>query len=114
MRVKLDEQNRRIFTPTPHAIVGWCKRYNARSSLERIFSPFDQGDRFEHHYIRGHNNSKMRAVLAAAVMIAVALGLVRSGRQQQMCSLVRSVAVLIYGGLPTVRSLPFKSSTLRR
>ena len=56
-------------------------RYNARSSLERIFSSFDQGDRFEHHYIRGHSKMKALAVLAAAVMMAMALGLVRSGRQ---------------------------------
>lgn len=78
MRVKLNEQNRRIFTPTSNAKLGWRRRYNARSSLERIFSLFDQGDRFEHHYIRGHKYMKTRAVLVAAVMMAMALGRVRS------------------------------------
>ena len=50
-------------------------------TLERIFSPFDQGDRFEHYYIRGHKNMKARAVLVAAAMMAMALERVRSGRQ---------------------------------
>ena len=40
---------------------------------------------------------KARATLAAAVMMAMALGQVRSGRQQQMRSLVRPVAVLDTG-----------------
>ena len=35
-----------------------------------------------------------RATLAAAVMMAMALGHVRSGRQQQMRSLVKPIAVL--------------------
>ena len=69
VRVKLDEQNRRIFTLIPYAKLGWLTRYNARSSLEWIFSPFDQGDRFEHYYIRGHKNMKARAVLVAAAMM---------------------------------------------
>ena len=40
---------------------------------------------------------KARATLAAAVMMAMALGQVRSGRQQQMRSLVRPIPVLDTG-----------------
>ena len=40
---------------------------------------------------------KARATLVAAVMMAMALGHVRSGRQKQMRSLVRPVAVLDTG-----------------
>ena len=97
VRVKLDEQNRRIFTPTPRARLSWRRSYNLRSAMERIFSCFAQGYRFERHYIRGHANMKARATLVATVMMAMALGHVRSGRQKQMCSLVRPIAVLDTG-----------------
>ena len=68
-----------------------------RSAMERIFSRFAQGYRFERHYIRGHAKMKARATLAAAVMMAMALGHVRNGRQQQLRSLVRPIAVLDTG-----------------
>ena len=65
--------------------------------MEWIFSHFDQGYRIERRYIRGHAKLKARAKLAAAVMMAIALGHVRNGRQQQMRSPVKSVAVLDAG-----------------
>ena len=40
---------------------------------------------------------KARATLAAAVMMAMALGHVRAGRQQQMHSLIRPIPVLDIG-----------------
>ena len=97
VRVKLDEQNRRIFTPTPPATLSWRRSYNLRSAMERIFSRFAQGYRFERNYIRGHVKKKARATLVAVVMMDMVLEHVRSGRQQQMCSLVRPVAVLDTG-----------------
>ena len=45
-----------------------------RSSLEPIFSRFAQGHRLARHYIRGHAKMKARATLAAAVIMAMALG----------------------------------------
>ena len=113
VRVKLDEQNRRIFTPTPRATLSWRRSYNLRSAMERNFNRFAQGYRFERHYIRGHAKMKARATLAAAVLMVMALGQVRNGRQQQMRSLVRPIAVLDTGWLPTIRLLPFKPSALR-
>ena len=53
-RVKLNEQNRRNFTPTPHATLSWRRSYNLHSAMERIFSRFAPGYRFERYYIRGH------------------------------------------------------------
>ena len=41
---------------------------------------------------------KARAVLVAAVMMGMPFGRVRSGRQQQMRSFVKPVAVLDTGG----------------
>ena len=94
---KLDEQNCRIFAPTPDAILAWRRNYNLRSAMERIFSRFAQGYRFERHYIRGLAKMKARAKLAGAVMMAMSLGHIRAGRQQQMRSLVRPIAVLDTG-----------------
>ena len=59
VRVKLDEQNRRIFTLTPRATLNWCRNYSLRSAMERIFSRFTQGCRFERHYIGGHAKMKV-------------------------------------------------------
>ena len=81
--------------------------------MERIFSRFAQSYRFERHYIRGYVKMETRAALAVAVMMAMALGHVRNGRQQQMHSLVGPIAVLDTGWLPTIRLLPFKPSALR-
>ena len=36
VRIKLDEQDRRIFVPTPHGSPSWQRGYNRRSALERI------------------------------------------------------------------------------
>ncbi len=97
VRVKLDEQNRRIFTPTPPTTLSWRRSYNLRSAMERTFSRVAQGYRFERHYIREHAKLKARATLVAVVVMDMVLEHVRSGRQQQMCSLVRPVTVLDTG-----------------
>ena len=70
-----------------------------RSSLERNFGCFDQGYRFEHHCICAQAKFKACATLATAVMMAMVLGHVRVGGQQQVRSLVKPVAVLDRGWL---------------
>ena len=90
VRIKLTEQDRRIFTPTPHASPAWQRGYNRRSALERINNRIDHGFGFEEHFIRGQSHMTVRLGLALAVMMALALGHVRQGHNEYMRSLVRS------------------------
>ena len=76
-RVKLDEQNRRIYTPIPRATLSWRRNYNLHSAIERIFSRFAQGYQFVRHYILGHAKMKVRATPATTVMMAMAHGQAR-------------------------------------
>lgn len=90
--VRIDiNKDRRIFTPTPHGSPTWHRGYNRRSALERINSRIDNDYCFENHYIRGIAKMQTRIGLAAAVMMAMALGHVKEGRQQQMRSLVKPI-----------------------
>ena len=93
VRIKIIEEDRRIFTPIPYGTQGWDRAYNRRSSLERINSRLDNDFGFEKHYIRGKAKMQTRIGLATAVMMAMALGHVRAGRIEQMRSLVRPVAL---------------------
>jgi hypothetical protein len=92
IRIKITDQNRRIFTPTPYGSPSWNRLYNRRSSLERINSRIDNDFGFENHYIRGKAKMQTRVGLALAVMMAMALGHVRAGRIEQMRSLVRPIS----------------------
>ena len=79
VRIKLEDHNRRIFTPTPHGTGRWRKDYNRRGAAEQIFSRVDQVYCFGRHYIRGLKVMKARASLAVAVMMTMALTQVRAG-----------------------------------
>ena len=63
----------RVKTPTPHHTVIWQKGCNQHTSLERIFFRFDQGSRFERHYIRGKMKMQTQVSIAMDVMMALAL-----------------------------------------
>jgi len=91
IRVSLDQQDRRIFTPTPHGSPSWNRGYNRRSALERINSRIDHGYFFEYHFIRGIHKMKTHMGLALAVMMAMALGHVRRGTPEKMRSLVGAI-----------------------
>lgn len=91
VRIKILNQDRRIFTPTPYDSPTWDRIYNCRSSLERINSRLDNSFGFEKHFIRGKAKMKARVGLAIAVMMAMALGHVKEGRLNQMRSLVRPI-----------------------
>jgi len=93
VRINITKGDRRIFTPIPHGSPSWNRAYNRRSSLERINSRLDNDFGFEKHYIRGKAKMQTRVGLAAAVMMAMALGHVRAGRIEQMRSLVRPIAL---------------------
>lgn len=97
IRIDINEQNRRIFTPTPFGSPSWNRGYNRRSALERINNRIDNNFGFEDHFIRGKANMTTRVGLALAVMMALALGHVKQGRADQMRSLVKPIPVLDTG-----------------
>jgi len=91
VRIDIRQQNRRIFVPTPYDSPSWKRGYNRRTSLERINNRIDNNYGFEKHFICGKNNMQARLGLALAIMMAMALGHVREGREEQMRSLVKAV-----------------------
>ena len=80
VRIKLDEHNWRIFTPTPYGSPSWKRGYRRRTALERINNRLDHGFEFEQHFIRGLARMRTRIGVALAVMMSLALGNVRVGR----------------------------------
>ena len=91
VRIKLDEHDRRIFTPTPYGSPSWKRGYRRRTALERINNRLDHGFEFEHHFIRGLARMHTRIGVALAVMMSLALGHVRAGRPESMRSLFAAV-----------------------
>ena len=88
VRVGLATSDRRMFTPTPWGSPSWKRGYNRRGALERINARLDGSFGFECHFVRGRAKMTTRLGLAVAVMMALALGAVRAGRPERMCSLV--------------------------
>lgn len=97
IRIDITEQDRRIFTPTPYGSPSWQRGYNRRSALERINNRIDHSFGFEVHFIRGKNLMTARVGLALAVMMALALGHVLEGREQQMRSLIKPIPAAASG-----------------
>ena len=91
VRIALADQDRRIFTPTPHSSPSWKRGYRRRSALERIYSRLDNDFGFERHFLRGRSRVRARVGLALTVMMALALAQARAGRRQRMRSLVGAV-----------------------
>ena len=58
-----------------------------RAASGKINNRIDDSFCFEKHFIRGQAKMKTRMKLALVVMIAMALGQVKAGRLEQMCSL---------------------------
>ena len=91
VRIPLAEQDRRIFTPTPHGSPSWKRGYRRRPALERIYSRLDNDFGFERHFLRGHSRVTASVSLALTVMMALALAHARAGRRERMRSLVGAV-----------------------
>lgn len=82
----LDE---RIFIPVPRDSPKWDRLYAERTAVERVNSRLDVSFGFERHYIRGLAKMRVRMGLALVVMLAMAVGSIRSGQKERMRSLVR-------------------------
>lgn len=87
LRIPLSE-DRRIFTPIDRASYKWGKKYNKRTSVERVNSRLDVSFGFELHTIRGMNKMKIRCGLALGVMLAMAVGRIKEKQKENMRSLV--------------------------
>jgi hypothetical protein len=92
-RVSL-EMDRRIFTPVARSSYAWERVYKRRTAVERVNSRLDVSFGFERHFIRGQKQMEFRVGLALCVMLAMAVGRIKEGRQELIRSLVRSPALL--------------------
>ncbi len=88
-RVSL-EVDRRIFTPVARSSYAWEREYKKRTAVERVNSRLDVSFGFERHFIRGLKKMEIRVGLALCVMLAMAVGRIKKGRQELMRSLVKS------------------------
>lgn len=88
------EIDRRIFTPVARSSYAWEREYKKRTAVERVNSRLDVSFGFEKHFIRGVRKMEIRVGLALCVMLAMAVGRIKEGRQELMRSLVKSPASL--------------------
>jgi hypothetical protein len=88
------EIDRRIFTPISRSSYAWEREYKKRTAVERVNSRLDVSFGFEKHFIRGIKKMEIRVGLALCVMLAMAVGRIKEGRQELIRSLVRSPASL--------------------
>jgi hypothetical protein len=84
------EIDRRIFTPISRSSYAWEREYRKRTAVERVNSRLDVSFGFEKHFIRGQKKMEVRVGLALCVMLAMAVGRIKEGRQELMRSLVKS------------------------
>ncbi|MFU8833173.1 MAG: transposase [Wenzhouxiangella sp.] len=84
--------DRRVFTPVARSSYKWQTLYNARSAVERVHSRLDVSFGFEQHTIRGHDKMAIRLTIVYAVMLALAIGRVKTQQGEHIRSLVRLVS----------------------
>ncbi len=89
IRISLEE-DRRIFTPIDRASYKWERKYDTRTSVERVNGRLDESFGFEKHYIRGIKKMKIRCGIAFCVMLAMAVGRIKENQADKMRSLVKS------------------------
>lgn len=83
------ERDRRIFTPIARSSYAWSRGYKKRTAVERVNSRLDGSFQFERHYIRGKKKMQLRVGLALLVMLALAVGHLRSGEKEKIRSLIQ-------------------------
>jgi hypothetical protein len=91
VRIALDE-DRRVFTPLPRSSLKWERCYDKRTAVERVNSRLDTSFGFEKHTIRGRTKMYTRCCLALVVMLAMAVGRIKSQQAEAMRSLLKAAA----------------------
>jgi hypothetical protein len=89
VRIPLSE-DRRVFTPVARSSAKWKKLYNKRTSVERVNSRIDQVFGFEDHFIRGLKKMELECSLALIIMLAMALGRIKTKQKDKLRSLVQA------------------------
>ncbi|WP_313927667.1 hypothetical protein [Pseudoxanthomonas sp.] len=80
VRIRITEQDRRTFVPTPHGSPSWYRGYNRRTAMERIHNRIDNGFGYERHFVRCIEKVTRRVGLALTITLAMARGQMRQGR----------------------------------
>jgi len=80
--------DRRIFVPIARSSYKWERAYAQRTAVERVNSRLDTAFGFEQHFIRGLPKLQVRCGLALSVMLAMALGRIRTQQPDRLRSLV--------------------------
>lgn len=89
VRIPLGE-DKRIFTPVARSSAKWKRIYKMRTSVERVNSRIDLVFGFEDHYIRGLKKMEFSCSLALIIMLAMALGRVKTKQKGKLRSLVKA------------------------
>ena len=91
VRIPLDG-DRRVFTPLPRSSLKWERCYDKRTAVERVNSRLDVSFGFEKHTIRGLTKMYTRCCLALVVMLAMAVGRIKTNQAEAMRSLLKAAA----------------------
>ena len=91
VRIPLDK-DRRIFTPIARSSYAWERRYDGRTSVERVNSRIDNVLGFEFHYIRGKAKMTLSMSLSLVVMLAMAVGRIKLDQKEKLRSFVQPAA----------------------
>jgi hypothetical protein len=89
VRIPLKE-DKRVFTPVARSSAKWKKLYDKRTSVERVNSRIDRVYGFEEHFIRGLKKMELRCSLALLIMLAMALGRIKTKQKDKFRSLVQA------------------------
>jgi virulence-associated protein VagC len=89
VRIPLRE-DRRVFTPVARSSAKWEKLHNKRTSVERVNSRIDQVFGFEDHCIRGLKKMELECLLALLIMLAMALGRIKTKQKDKPRNLVQA------------------------
>lgn len=87
VRIPLSK-DRRIFGPIGRNTRAWKLAYNRRTAVERVNSRIDNLLGFERHTVRGLDKMRVRITVGLSVMLAMAIGTIRTGRKEAMRTLV--------------------------
>jgi hypothetical protein len=90
VRISLDDPdiNRRLFVPVPRHTLQFKREYKKRTAIERVNSRLGMQLGFDVHFVRGMTKMRMKAGVAIAVMLSMALAQVRRNQKAKMRTLL--------------------------
>ena len=74
----------------PRSTYKWKKKYNSRTSIERLNSRIDEFFGFEKHFYRGLKKVKLRLSLSFITMLSMALGRIKQKQLDKIRSMVKA------------------------